>query len=81
MCYERFKGKIFLARKDIKKSENVRQSVFISCMLKPNDIEQFQAVFSNLLASAEFSSKSKLRKSPAHVNRLDEYILMLSLKF
>ena len=56
-------------------------SVFYICMLAPNVREQLQAVFSNLLASTEFSTEiESTKKSPAHANPLAEYICRLSVK-
>ena len=41
-----------------------RYQFFYSCMLAPNDGEQFQAVFSNFLASVEFNTEIESMKSP-----------------
>ena len=49
----------FLARKGIPKNRRLSR---YQCMLASNDREQFQVVFSDLLASVEFSAEIESRK-------------------
>ena len=57
MCYKRIKGSILLARNSVSKIGDCQAISFYSYMLAPNDREQFKAVFSNLLVSAEFNTE------------------------
>ena len=50
----------------LQKHGRVRILVYYSCMLAPNDREQFQAVFSNLLAPAKIQYRNRKLERVLH---------------